>query len=208
MIPEHVYVSRGISKLGEHIPSVNLPPVITCRPDAPCYALCYARKGRFSFRHTRDLLQRNLEIWKADPEGFKRDVFITAFQSRFFRWHSSGDIPDADYLDMMVWIARECDRTEFLCFTKKHEIVNGYIGEHGLESIPKNLHLVLSAWGDFVPPNPHNLPMAYVRLKGGEAAIPENANACSGYCGECVRTRHSCWDLQRGTGDCVVFNQH
>lgn len=205
--PVHVHVSRGITKLGAAIPSVSLPALVTCRPDAPCARLCYARKGRFAFTHNKDLLQRNLLIWKNDPEGFERDLVIAAATSRFFRYHSSGDIPDEAYLDMMVRVAEKCPHTEFLCFTKKFEMVNNYISYHN--SLPPcNLHLVYSAWGDFIPENPYGLPMAYIDFKKSEAKIPENAMPCSGYCGACVQTGRSCWDMERGCNDCVVFKQH
>lgn len=111
---------------------------------------------------------------------------------------------NAEYLDMMVRIARKLPDTQFLCFTKKHELVNEHINANG--KLPKNLILVLSAWGDFIPPNPHNLPMAYVRFRKGVAKIPDGARECQSYCGDCVATGASCWDLQ--LGNAVVFNEH
>lgn len=203
----HVHISRGITKLGQNIPSVSLPPGITCRPDAPCAKLCYARKGRFSFTHNKDLLRRNLDIWQSDPEGFERDVKIAAWTSRFFRWHSAGDIPDPDYLHMMVRVAVQCPGTNFLCFTKKYELVNQYVSDNG--QLPDNLKLIFSAWGDLTPEDPYGFPVAYIRFKKKqESSIPENAWQCSGYCGACVQTGRSCWDMQRGCNDCVVFNEH
>jgi len=211
LMSEHVHISRGVTKLGDAIPSVSVPPVVTCRPDAPCFKECYARKGRFRFQHNKDLLQQNLDIWQDDPDGFERDVTIAAYTSRFFRYHSAGDIPDAKYLDMMVRVANSCPHTSFLCFTKKFELVNDYIAAHKTPDgtdLPSNLNMVFSAWGDFMPENPYNLPVAYIRFKNAETHIPENARQCSGYCGACVQTGNSCWDLKRGCGDCVVFNQH
>lgn len=163
MILEHVHISRGNSKLGSDIPSVNLPAGITCREDAPCYKKCYARKGRFSFPHIKDLNSTNLRIWQEDPRQFERDIMIAAFKAKYFRWHSSGDIPDAEYFTMMVKIAEHIPDTKFLCFTKKYEIVNAYIESAGF--LPSNLTVVLSAWGDWLPDNPYGLPMAYIRLK-------------------------------------------
>lgn len=202
----HVHISRGVSKLGHAIPSVNLPPGPTCRPDAPCFKLCYARKGRFSFQHNKDLAQRNLQIWQENPERFERDVECAAYTSRFFRWHSSGDIPDAGYLNMMRRVAVKCPETSFLCFTKKFELVNDLISVEGTEILPTNLRIVLSAWGDFAPENPHNFPMAYIDLKGRDCDIPDDARACTGYCGECVLSGYSCWDLK--PGESVFFKQH
>ena len=131
---------------------------------------------------------------------------MASYPSRFFRYHSSGDIPDEAYLDMMVRVAGVCRKTSFLCFTKKYELVDEWIRSHG--DLPENLSMVYSAWGDFVPENPFHLPTAYIRFRKEETLIPENAMQCSGYCGACVTSGKSCWDLRRGTGDCVVFNQH
>lgn len=206
MTDEHVHISRGITKLGASIPSVNLPPGRTCRPDAPCFKLCYARKGRFAFSHTKDLLAGNLNLWLTDPERYEREIECAAYTSRFFRFHSSGDIPNAPYLSMMTRVASRCKDTSFLCFTKQYELVNDFITAHGLDSIPENLHIVFSAWGSFVPDNPHRLPAAYIKLKKEPCVIPETAHQCSGFCGDCVMSGRSCWDLK--AGESVCFNQH
>lgn len=203
----HVHVSRGVTKLGQDIPSVSLPPEYTCRADAPCAKICYARKGRFNFRHNKDLLQCNLDIWRSSPKMYEWDVEVAAFTSRFFRYHSAGEIPDYPYIGMMERVARVCDQTGFLCFTKKYELVDRYVSENGM--FPENLHIVYSVWGDLLKPeNPYGFPLAYIRFKDGDTYIPENAVPCSGYCGKCVMSGKSCWDMKRGCGDCVVFNQH
>lgn len=205
MVMEHVHISHGITKLGADIPSVSLPAGITCDPNAPCYKKCYARRGRFAFKHNKDLLQKNLMIWQQAPNQFESDVKIAAFHARFFRYFSSGDIPDERFLKMMVSIANELPQTEFLAFTKKYHLINTYINENG--NFPSNLHIVLSAWGDWLPSNPHTLPVAYIRFKNGDnSKIPESAFQCPKYCGDCVMTGCSCWNLQKG--DSVCFAEH
>ena len=196
MILEHVHISRGVTKLGVDIPSVNLPPVCTCRPNAPCTKKCYARNGRFACVHNKELLATNLSIWNEQPELFKNDVKIAAFKHRFFRWHAAGDIPNEDYMRMIVQVAIDLPATRFLCFTKKFEIVNNYIDKYG--SLPQNLTVVFSAWGSFIPENPHSLPVAYVDLYGEECNIPADAIKCHGHCDECVPLGCSCWDLRHG----------
>ena len=211
MTYEHVHISRGNTKLGADIPSVNLPAGCTCRPDAPCYSKCYARKGRFSFPHNKELVETNLQLWHEEPIQYQRDVTIAAFKAKYFRWHSSGDIPDAEYFQMMVDVAERIPDTKFLCFTKKYEIVNAYI--EGAGDLPSNLSVVFSAWGDWLPDNPYGLPVAYIRFKKDQADIPEHALQCPKYCGDCVMSGCSCWDLKRGFRDdgevdCVVFDEH
>ena len=67
------------------------------------------------------------------------------------------------------------------------------------------LNVVFSAWDKFWKiPNPHNLPMSYVRFREQELnpQIPENGFECTGHCSTCYR----CWYLK--PEECVVFNQH
>lgn len=203
-----VHITNGISKLGDRIPAVNLPPIQTCREDAPCKKLCYATHGRFVFRNVKDCLQRNLDLWNADPDRFftEIDLYLKDIPYRFFRWFSSGDIPDEDFLRRMCRLARTHRETSFLCFTKKYELVNNYIAEKHI--IPSNLRIVFSRWGDFPCPNPDNFPESWVKFKSDETPsnIPTHARECSGHCGDCVRTDASCWKLKKG--EAVWFHQH
>lgn len=203
MSQEHVHISKGVTKLGS-IPSVSLPPCQTCRPDAPCVRKCYARKGRFAFSRNKALLEKNFALWSTDPERYEQEVFCAAYPARFFRWHSSGDIPCAAYLEMMVRVAQRAPDTKFLVFTKKFELVNAYLDSCG--AFPANLCVVLSAWGAWLPENPHGLPVAYIRFRKDPQPVPEHAFACRGFCGECVLSGHDCWSLQRG--EAVVFDEH
>lgn len=204
MNPEHVHISYHVSKLGVDIPSVNLPAGCTCRTDAPCFQKCYARRGRFCFQRNSAHLQNNLEMWSVNPQQYEYEVGIAAFFHGYFRWHSAGDIPDFEYLNMMVRVARDKQSTKFLAFTKKYELINEWLDANG--AFPENLTIVLSAWGDFIPDNPHNLPMAYIRFRKGDNSTPAHARECPSYCGNCVATGMSCWDLK--SGDAVVFNEH
>ena len=204
MITQHVHISTGNSKLGAMIPSVNLPVGITCRKDAPCRDKCYARKGRMSMQRFTSLCERNLHIWDHDPDGYKRDILCAAAPSRFFRWHASGDIPDASYLEMMVGVAKALPKTNFLAFTKKWEMVNQFYDDNKV--LPCNLTIVYSAWGTSLPENPYSLPVAHIRLRNGASSIPANAFQCQNFCGECVLGENHCWNL--GFGQSVCFNEH
>lgn len=197
-------VSRSNQKLGASIPSINLKPSRTCRPDAPCSRLCYGKHGRFVFPNVDATLENNTDLWQNDPYSFEIQAVAAAITSRFFRWHSAGDIPDEQYLGMMCRVAHLCPDTRFLCFTKKYELVNDFISQRG--KLPANLNVVLSAWGNWVPDNPHNLPLAYVKLKNVDCDIPADAMECSGFCGNCVAGKQNCWTL--GAGEKVFFHQH
>lgn len=200
-----VKISQTNTKLSGSIPSVNLPAIQTCRHDAPCKKYCYACKGNFTYTKVRQSLLNNLACYVNDKKQYFEDVisFLNGLVSyRYFRWHSSGDIIDEDYLQGMVKVANKCKDVKFLAFTKKFELVNEYLNNNKL---PNNLKIVFSAWDkNFNVPNPHNLPIAYVNFKKKEnnPKIPELAIPCSGKCYECL----SCWTLRKGQN--VVFNQH
>jgi hypothetical protein len=204
MQANHTFISVTNSKLGAHIPCVNLPAITTCIKDAPCARKCYARRGHMALAKVKEKSEINLALWLTEPSMFERDLKIEAFPYRFFRWHSSGDIPDAAYLIMMVRIAHELPGTQFLAFTKKFELVNAYLGEHG--NLPDNLTIVFSAWGDWLPDNPFNLPEAHIIFKNMKLPVPQGAAICPRYCGDCVQTGKSCWDMNYGGR--IYFHEH
>lgn len=201
-----VKISTQNSKLGV-IPSVNITPIVTCRPNCPCAKDCYAMKGRFRFASVKDSMTTNYETYIHSPEIYFKEIksFIDdgIRVYSYFRWHAAGDIVDKPYLEGMVKLARELHNTSFLAFTKKHELINRYIGEGGV--IPDNLHIVFSAWGnELVPFNPYGFPVAYVRFSDDakNSSIPQEAIECSGDCTTCLQ----CWRINHG--ESVVFNKH
>lgn len=198
-------IQNGNSKLGTSVGCVNLPAGVTCRPDAPCSAGCYAKKGRFVFQNVKNCAEENYKKYLEDPVEYfdviKSQLKLIPYQ--FFRWHSSGDIVDMGYFNGMVSLAREVTRTRFLCFTKKFEIVNEWISKNG--SLPENLIVVLSTWGEWKPDNPYNLPTSYVRFSGDDI-LPEDGIICNNYCGDCCAEEKGCWYLSYGKS--VIFNKH
>lgn len=197
-------VTNGNTKLGASIPNINLPAKITCRADAPCKKLCYAGRGNFAFKRTKECYMNNLiDYLNNSTEYFNNIIkFFTQPLSvyRYARWHASGDIVDMNYLIGMCKVAHKCKQTKFLCFTKKYEIVNEYLDKGGC--IPPNLHIVFSAWdADWKFDNPHNLPIAYVRFKDDTRDFSK-CKQCNNKCYECLE----CWKLKKGQS--VVFNKH
>jgi hypothetical protein len=196
-----VSISTGNRKMGQ-IPSVSLPPVITCKNCATCAKKCYAAKLCKIYPTVKAAYDRNLAILKADRDAYFTQVKAAAMVSRYFRFHVSGDIIDEDYLDRMNRIARELKGTEFLCFTKNYEDVNRYYETH---KKPRNLHLIMSLpfTGARIN-NPHNLPTAAVIMKGQEPA--ENWKVCGGNCSECACRGVGCWELKKG--ETIAFYEH
>lgn len=194
-------ISNGNSKMGQ-IPSVSLPPIVTCKHCETCAKDCYASKLCKMRKTVRDAYNRNLDLLKVDRDEYFRQVKGACLMTRYFRFHVSGDIVDSDYLDRMVKIARECKTTEILAFTKNYEAVNGYFETHRK---PKNLHLIFSLPFDGAKiDNPHNLPTAAVIFKG--QAVPDNYKMCGGNCTECACRGVGCWELKNG--ETIAFHKH
>lgn len=200
------HIVMGNTKLGNQIPCVNMPPIMTCRVGAPCYKYCYARKGSFLYETVIKSHIENMMEFQRDPDGFFKQIkdFLNGVVTyKYFRWHSSGDVINRDYLERMVKLAQECSQTEFLAYTKKFELWNQYLSEGN--TLPTNLHVVFSNWDkNFKVENPFNLPMTYVdfRKKEMNPEMPKDAYVCPGSCEGCLR----CWKLQKG--EAVMFHQH
>lgn len=207
-----VKISLGITKLGVTIPSVNLPPILTCRPFAPCAKGCYACKGHFCLECVKNVLEYNYKSFMQESKqyfDFLHNWLKINLGYKYFRFHSSGDIINTNYLVGMINLAKKNKGIKFLCFTKQYEIVNNYLDIEG-NKFPSNLKIVLSNWGSFICPNPHNLPVTYVRFgkwleeakRGDNELIPDDAIPCCGKCYQCF----ACWNLK--AGQAVQFKKH
>lgn len=197
-----VSISKGNSKMGD-IKSVSLPAILTCR-ECGCNKKCYARRIERRRKNVHAAYMNNLEILNTNPELYWREVEATIMMSRFFRYHVSGDIPNAEYFQKMVEIAERQKHCEMLCFTKKFDIVNNFLYGGGV--IPDNLHILFSAWVGLKMDNPFSLPEAHVRFKDGTTTASEGAIHCGGNCTNCAITDSGCWTLKKG--EQLVLDEH
>lgn len=198
-----VSISKGNSKMGA-IPSVSLPPIITCPKGAPCAKKCYASKMCRIYPSVRQAYQNNLDILNEDWDEYWRQVRCAVSMTKFFRFHVSGDIPNACYFKEMVITARQNPTTQVLAFTKKYDIVNNYIDTMG--ELPKNLHIIFSLWSsdwNIKVHNPHDLPMSAVIFKH---TTTEYTKICGGNCTECAMRGVGCWKLKKG--EIIAFYEH
>ncbi|MBO4675769.1 MAG: hypothetical protein J5601_06790 [Elusimicrobiaceae bacterium] len=198
---EKITISKGNSKMGA-IPSVSLPPIVTCKNCSSCAKKCYAAKLCRLYPSVKASYDRNLRVLKDDRNGYFEQIKAAAMMTKFFRYHVSGDIIDADYLQRMCKLARELKGTNFLAFTKNYQDVNAYFMTH---KKPANLKLIFSLPFDGCKiDNPHNLPTAAVILKGNQPA--ENYKICGGNCAECACRGVGCWELKKG--ETIAFYEH
>lgn len=196
-----ISISNGNSKMGA-IPSVSLPACVTCNPSAPCFKKCYAAKLERIYSSVKNAYARNLDILSADPVAYWQQVKAAAVVTRFFRYHVSGDIPNAAYFAEMVKTAYEIPTTKFLAFTKQYQTVNDFINAGGV--IPENLKIIFSSWGAWKCENPHNLPTSEVIFKGCEPS--EDWKICGGNCTECACRGVGCWEVKNG--ETIAFYEH
>jgi hypothetical protein len=200
MINNKVSISKGNSKMG-FIPSVSLPPIVTCAAGCKCAKKCYAAKLCRIYGNVRKAYNRNLEILKNNMNDYFTQVKAAAMVSKYFRFHVSGDIPDINYLDRMVKLAQDLPGTTFLAFTKQYNFVNNFLQ---YARIPDNLKIIFSAWPGMPMENPHNLPVAHVIFNGQEPA--DDWKICGGNCTECACRGVGCWELK--TGEHIAFYEH
>lgn len=196
-----VSISKGNAKMGA-IPSVSLPPIVTCKNCGTCAKKCYAMKLCRIYPSVKKAYNNNLEILKEDRNAYFQQIKASAMMTKYFRFHVSGDIIDTDYLDRMCKLARELKGTQFLAFTKNYEDVNAYFENHRK---PQNLKLIFSLPFDGCNiNNPHNLPTAAVILKGNQPK--DNYKVCGGNCTECACKGVGCWELKKG--ETIAFYEH
>lgn len=196
-----VSISNGNSKMGL-IPSVSLPPVITCPEGVPCAKKCYAAKLCRIYPSVKKAYDNNLYVLRSDWMEYWRQVRAAAKLTKYFRYHVSGDIPNSNYFREMVITACMIPDTKFLAFTKNYEIVNNYINTVG--GLPDNLIVIFSRWSsdwNISINNPHDLPMAAVIFKNSSNI--EYTNICGGNCTDCANAGGGCWNLKKG--DTIAF---
>ena len=194
-------ISPGNTKMG-FIPSISLPPIITCVKNCTCAKKCYAAKLCRIYPSVKKAYQNNLDILTNNELDYWQQVRQAATVTKYFRYHVSGDIIDYNYFNWMVTTAEDLPGTVFLAFTKQYKIVNDYIDLFG--KLPNNLKIIFSLWDGMPTPNPHNLPTAAVIFKGQQPN--NNYKICGGNCSECACRGVGCWELKKG--ETIAFYEH
>jgi hypothetical protein len=193
-------ISRGNRKLGK-LPSLSLPPIVTCAAGIPCAADCYALnmlRGPYGKR-IREAWQANLDFLLQDRSGFYTALerYFTRSAPAFFRYHIGGDFIDSCYLKTALKLARKFPAIKFLAFSKQFSIF-----PHP-RAVPGNFALIASGWSGGVNP-PAGYRVAWMRDSANpDPRIPARALECYGGCDRCAL----CWNLRKLRSD-VVFDKH
>lgn len=212
-------ISEGNRKMGT-VPSVSLLPVVTCPADAPCKSDCYVVRNMLRGPHSKAIraaYTANTELQKSDRNAYFNGIQMYLSGRRsvpFFRFHVSGDIPDGDYLDMMLALAERYPATRFLAFTKRFDLLQTLI-DSGVY-VPENITLRASEWYGrtaseeiqshfwsawYTEEWTHGAEeTAWSRERADYDSVAAFAFECPGSCATCK----TCWDTETD----VRFHRH
>lgn len=189
-------ISKGNTKTGK-IPAVSLAPIKSCPKSAPCKTCCYAVKVCRYSPEAKAAWNNNLELYLKNPDSYFEQLktYMLKSNPKFFRMHTSGDIPDTDYLKRLKKLAKETPNTKYLLFTKRYY--------YNYKNLPDNLAIIFSMWNNYGNTRKH-MPRAWMLDPNNpDPRIPETALQCPGNCETC----NACWFLKAVNRD-VVFYKH
>lgn len=187
-------ISESNKKMGE-VGSFSTLPIVTCDKNAPCFKECYAKRMCTFRKSVHDAWEVNTEMVRDERwADIMDDVidYVRFRHAKMFRWFVGGDIWKKDMFETMFMIADECPECEFMAFTKCYDIIEEYTDIE----LPKNLHIVLSAWNGFQPSEDlkKRFPVCYYDDGSMAESIPKDAKTCLGGCESC----QECWKMTAG----------
>jgi hypothetical protein len=157
-------------------------------PGSVCES-CYATKGCYGFKSTREAMARRFETLGKDWEAWVANFVVIMRNKPHFRWHDSGDVQGLDHLEAIAEIARKSPQTSFWLPTKEYGTVRAFLRKYG--EFPDNLTVRVSAPMIGQRPDSRHMPDGTV----GSAVGCDDAWQCpapsqDGECGDC----RACWD--------------
>ena len=202
------------TKLGDNVINYGMDIMSTCANcECKTKGNCYGTCGFFQFGSNLKRAAENFMFWfvngnEAMLEALQ-DAIDTNPNCEKFRHFEIGDIPNRAYLEnVMIPLALNNPHIKFWTYTKKYSIVNGFVAEHGLEAIPKNLTIIFSHWmnedGSYYPMNNcYCFPTSeFIPIGKEEELLPHITHVCP--CSDptviahCATCEHPCHDLKHG----------
>ena len=203
--------TKGNTKTGP-VAAFNLPIEQTCNHACECYSTgaCYACGGFYQYKSNMFLYAENLKYFlTVDSDTFVSEMVKEILKSglRIFRWFTCGDIVNYRFFECMIKVASRLPFVTFWSYTKKYAIVNKYIDQNGINSIPGNLTIIFSHWlnnnGTYFPmDNKYNMPTSEFIPFGKEELLKEVNHVCP--CSDpdifvnCVNCTNPCYKLKPG----------
>lgn len=145
---------------------------------------CYAFRGNYRFKNVQDAQYRRLESLK-DPRWTEAMIaLLHHLDTRWFRWHDSGDLQSPSHLEKIVAVAQAHPQISFWMPTREKVFVYSHLKKHG--AFPENLVVRLSATM-IDGPAPVGFPhTSTVVTSDHTCPAPEQGNECG--------TCRACWN--------------
>ena len=182
------HCSLGNSKVGEHVGCYNLSIEYTCNHACECYkeGKCYACGGFYQYASNQAMYTENYLFYRVSTAKTIADFIIGYIRENklsLFRYFTCGDIPGNKFMLVMVMVAQALPNVTFWTYTKKYHIVNKFVSENGIDSIPSNLTIIFSHWLNndgtyFSMNNPYNFPTSEFIPVGQEQLVETVNHVC------------------------------
>ena len=120
------FLKNGNSKLGKNIYAFDLPAVISCPDYKECFKTCYANKGTFLFKSTKQSNTFNYAIAMHDINYLQAELIKEIIKKKIktIRIHSSGDFFSKSYFLMWINIANRFTELNIFTYSKAPQIKN------------------------------------------------------------------------------------
>jgi len=193
-----------------------MPRLITCLVQSEICKSCYAKSGPISYKNSKNLYMNNYEtIQKRGLDFFEQwlEMAIVNAETKYFRFHSVGDIFAYDYLQSILNVCQSLHYVNFWLPTHNYKLLRQAIRQN--VKFPSNLSINISSIRgtnqaekaskiiSFAKKNGVNFYHAYMVPR--KSKPQKNIFLCPASTGErksCTLCRH-CW-----TGGNVQFAQH
>jgi hypothetical protein len=113
-------------------------------PGTVC-AVCYADRGFYSMYAKTIKPAQFARLDSLTDEMWADAIANSIGNDSFFRWHDSGDLQSLSHLEQIVRVCELTPNTRHWLPTREFGIVKEFISKHGINSIPGNLVVRLSA---------------------------------------------------------------
>ena len=132
------FLKNSNSKLGKNIYAFDLPAVISCPDYKDCFKTCYANKGTFLFKSTKQSNTFNYAIAIHDIKYLQNELINEIIKKKIktIRIHSSGDFFSKEYFLMWVNIANRFQDLNIFTYSKAPQIKNF--------TLPSNFNIINS----------------------------------------------------------------
>jgi uncharacterized protein CbrC (UPF0167 family) len=107
---------------------------------------CYADKGNYAKYHATIEPAQHARLAALDePDLWIGGMTALISFDPYFRWLDAGDIQSLLHLEMIAEVCRRTPRTKHWLPTREYGIVKEFVAKHGVDGVPPNLVIRLSA---------------------------------------------------------------